>query len=300
MNSAARTDTPDLTDELLARLSEQKPPEVIYHYTNPKGLLGIFASRSIWCTDIRFLNDSREVAWTLEFARNLLERTVSRKQGPRTALYDKWIKELWTLSGYPTFVASFSEEDDLLSQWRAYSAPAGYAIGFISSRVSQHANSYSLLARLIRCVYDEHQQGRFIEHAIERIGAAFEERGCGGKAHQQCTSEFFRFVLVAAAAFKHPKFAEEKEWRLVVFGSEGLLGKVGAIQRQFRAGPNTIVPYVDFPLANSAQPLAVKIVMVGPGPSLTLAGEALGLLMDQTKLPEGAMRGASTIPYRNW
>ena len=52
----------DIQAHLFERLlQEAEPREVLYHYTNQDGLLGILRSRCIWCTDIRFLNDSRDV-----------------------------------------------------------------------------------------------------------------------------------------------------------------------------------------------------------------------------------------------
>jgi hypothetical protein len=37
-------------------------PTAIYHYTDPKGLLGILSDGQLWATDNRYLNDSSEIA----------------------------------------------------------------------------------------------------------------------------------------------------------------------------------------------------------------------------------------------
>ena len=43
---------------------EKKPgptePELLYHYTTQKGLLGILKDKCIWATHIRYLNDTSE------------------------------------------------------------------------------------------------------------------------------------------------------------------------------------------------------------------------------------------------
>ncbi len=271
-----------IADELLSRLAEGPLPDVIYHYTTPRGLLGIFDSRSIWCTDIRFLNDSREVAFTVEFSRDLLEGKVATATGARKNLYDRWRRDVWVLSHYPTFVASFSEEDDLLSQWRAYGTLGGFSVGFVSSRLVSLADQFPLPTRLIRCIYEVAEQRRYLELAIDRLGELYERSGSN------------------AAAFKHPKFSEEKEWRLIVHGLVGQVHEVGGVERRFRPGASTIIPYLEFPITSGADPLAIKIVVAGPGPAMILSGEGLGGLMEQSNLPSDALRAASTIPYRNW
>src|SRR5204862_6099100 len=37
-------------------------PDVLYHYTNMLGLCGIIDSQRFWATDIRYLNDSKEMS----------------------------------------------------------------------------------------------------------------------------------------------------------------------------------------------------------------------------------------------
>ena len=284
---------PDIAHELLSQLSRVTPQEVVYHYTTQNGLLGVFQTKAIWCTDIRFLNDSTEMSFTVDFCRDLLERKLAKTTDARAALYDHWRRDLWTLEDYPTFVVSFSEDGDLLSQWRACSGSGGFAIGFLSSRLTTLASQYPLPARLIRCLYNVTEQGRYIEDAIERLG-------CDARAHHECTREFFRFILLAAAAFTHPKFSEEREWRLVVQALVGQVDEVGGVLRKFRPGSQTIVPYLPFPIGSDTDPFPIKVVVTGPGPAMQLSGQAIGQLMQQANLPPDALTDASQIPYRNW
>jgi hypothetical protein len=39
------------------------PPELVYHYTDAAGLLGIISSGTLWATDIEFLNDAQELTY---------------------------------------------------------------------------------------------------------------------------------------------------------------------------------------------------------------------------------------------
>ena len=86
----------------------------LYHYTTASGLIGIIKSRSLWATSHLHLNDLKEykVAERL-IRRELAHSKLSANQGHlMTALVRK--------SQQTSFVLSFSEDGDLLSQWKAY------------------------------------------------------------------------------------------------------------------------------------------------------------------------------------
>lgn len=40
--------------------TEVSPPPILHHYTTQEGLLGIVESKSIWATNIYYLNDAAE------------------------------------------------------------------------------------------------------------------------------------------------------------------------------------------------------------------------------------------------
>ena len=48
---------------ILDKLKNDKPPEILYHYTTAKGLLGIFNTKSIWATHVSYLNDEQEFVY---------------------------------------------------------------------------------------------------------------------------------------------------------------------------------------------------------------------------------------------
>lgn len=50
-------------------------PEILYHYTDAKGLLGILNSKQIWATSYRFMNDARE----FEYGFDLISDGYPRK-----------------------------------------------------------------------------------------------------------------------------------------------------------------------------------------------------------------------------
>jgi hypothetical protein len=107
------------------------PDKIVFHYTSIDGLLGITESASIWGTNILYLNDASEFS----YAKNLLgtelkrfrEDTSGFKKGTcfdEAAGYfffkilEEKINKLLPSEHFSFYVCSFSEESDLLSQWR--------------------------------------------------------------------------------------------------------------------------------------------------------------------------------------
>jgi hypothetical protein len=43
--------------------AEVEVPDVVYHYTNAAGLLGVLSTQQLWMTDTDFLNDAEELAY---------------------------------------------------------------------------------------------------------------------------------------------------------------------------------------------------------------------------------------------
>src|ERR1700761_4020278 len=97
------------------------PPDVLWHYTNAAGFLGIFRSGKLWATNTDYLNDASEI----RHAKKLVLRAV---YNGRSRVVDHNEHEMLDLlcdcigsdTTRPVFVASLSAEKNELSQWRAY------------------------------------------------------------------------------------------------------------------------------------------------------------------------------------
>jgi hypothetical protein len=49
-------------DAFADSLYQEPPPIRLYHYTSLKGLLWLLESGHIWASEVRYLNDSAEIA----------------------------------------------------------------------------------------------------------------------------------------------------------------------------------------------------------------------------------------------
>lgn len=109
-------------------------------------------------------------------------------------------------------------------------------------------------------------------------------------------SALFSGVWAMAPIFKHPAFSEEREWRLVLGPVDpARLSGVHWVER-----PNTLAPYVEFPLHEAGGNLDDIRWIAGPGPQQRLANRALG---DVTRLASihrstvsGGRRGRVRMP----
>lgn len=107
---------------------EYKEVEYIYHYCSPSTFLSIIKHKELWLTSLTQSNDSAEGDWMLEAWLKSFDRNCSsqkmRARGARL-LVNSTRRDLSVLG------TCFSEEGDLLSQWRGYAADgAGFSIAF--------------------------------------------------------------------------------------------------------------------------------------------------------------------------
>ncbi len=81
-----------------------------------------------------------------------------------TLFLEKFRDSVSQYHGARTFVVSFSENPDTLSQWRAYSRGGGYFVGFDHQQLIQQAKKQGFA--LLPCVYDENLQKTLVSSRL--------------------------------------------------------------------------------------------------------------------------------------
>src|SRR6266404_2318800 len=121
-----------MSENILNDILSRTPDKPLYHYTTQSGLLGIIGSRKMWVTHTQYLNDRREFLHAVDLVRDELGNRLKTSSASVTRHQLLQMEEMLQSSpqSINVCVCSFSEEPDLLSQWRAYGGPAGFAIGF--------------------------------------------------------------------------------------------------------------------------------------------------------------------------
>ena len=248
----------DIVSILNATIYQNEFPDVLYHYTDIGGLMGILNSNLLWATDSDYLNDELE----LEFGKTMLldEIDKSLKNSPNYKLICSEATDLieatleQTISRIRrTYILSYCSKGDLLSQWRGYGSETGISLGFHSSffeHVVDTKNSpESPIDWSLEKVYygDEAREiasslAQVITHeVIESIKYIKNDR------HLNSKIGFVSYPLIKSLAMsleifcstvKHEGFKEESEYRIV--GREKNLPDV-----KFRTNKDKLVPYVE-------------------------------------------------------
>jgi hypothetical protein len=275
-----------LITEVLARLHTVRPSKgTIFHYTSQEGLLGIIREKALWMSSIHHLNDATEFTYAVNLVRTKLQskqRTLFGMADLKNLnqLYSRAIEKLDVMdwNAPPVFVGSFSEEDDQLSQWRAYTGDRpGFSIGFEYDYLKELARMQSL--RLVRCAYTASEHGEILDEIIEKT---------------RTVENLLALLAFVAPTLKDPSFREEKEYRIhtqaVAKSSE-----VG-----FRSGRSMLVPYRPFSLAGTDGKMKITRIVVGPTPHMDLSISSVKQLLAASDVEDGCDVADSKIPYRNW
>ncbi len=250
-----------LIDEFL----KNSPTKTLFHYTSARGLLGILEAGNIYASSAYHLNDSKEFRYAIDLMIEQVRARLIPKKGLLRATYEELLEQLPTTAREAqVFVASFSEEGDLLSQWMAYSGPTnGFALGFSSDHFKK---ARAAGFKLVPCVYERKRQVKLAGAAIDAIAQA------GGSLDEEAIDK----ILITAAALKHPGFFREAEWRLIkpilVFSDEsrGIL---------FREGRLGLVPYINAPLDLDDGNLVPSSIHIGPSGDAATTEAAINTLL---------------------
>ena len=269
------------------------------HYTSAQGLLGIYESKTLRATNIKYLNDEHEFQHALDLIREIISKTEVKKTKPHEKLFESFIgqvtQKLSTLENYTTesiFTLSFSEKTDLLSQWRGYCPNNdGYCLHFDIDKVFEAAADIFKECQFLKCIYKNDIKEREIKKVLNNHWQQF----MSGDKAEAVIESFRKQVLLLASHFKHPSFEEEAEHRIVVF-----LEKLPDARVKFRQGRHSLVPYLEIPISTLD---SVKKITIGPTLRKDLAKRGLQAFLETSTMEPFFMLETeiqvSGIPYRS-
>jgi hypothetical protein len=316
-------------------IDEQKEPELLYHYTDQKGLLGILQNKCIWATHLRYLNDTSEGKIVSQIVLDELNSRLNsdammqffgmspiKRSGKIECEDEEIFNQGVTISSWVTsqdvFVTSFSAEGNLLSQWRAYSdRSGGYSIGFSRSylqTVGVHflrnlpGRFFSNSDTLFRCRYCDEIEKKSLKADVEKLVDLFitESRTAkqsvlgvsgieGFKTPLAIALKCFLPLATRSAITKNEAFREEAEWRLAFHQNQNLMPP----DLQFRPSSSMLIPYLEVPLQIPDQQIGIEEIIVGPCPHPSETKKTIEMLVTTHDFPSVKVRD-SKIPYRNW
>ena len=287
--------------DITAALYAEKPQERLYHYTSFSGLLGIVGSRSLWASDIRYMNDSAELKHTADLIRTEINRRIGAGHGRHLLLnqFLDWFTYRIT-NGHMLFAASFRASGNLLSQWRGYSRLGkGVSLGFAPEYILRCAGRQSF--EIGRCIYAPEQQDRLIHQVVDAVEALAEAHGVDGDGRSPDNSYLSIFQVIEsdllriAAILKHPSFREEEEWRLV----SPVVTDYMEAPLLFREGTSMLVPYIQFSLKDEDDsPIRLDHIFLGPTPNITISMNSLAMFLSKNDIQPRDGISYCQIPFR--
>jgi Protein of unknown function (DUF2971) len=290
-----------------SHLGNRDLPTSLYHYTSQTGLKGMLNTKTIWASEIHYLNDSTEFALALSLARDELAKRIRAAISPVDRSRLELLRDtMYTIAGVHTCVCCFSELDDDLSQWRGYGGgDAGFSVGFTREWFTRVKETLGL--SLIRCIYDPEDQQRLIKDELDDFLAKNAEKGpdywdrnrgyrnpdrprtFGVSRH--AGNDFATGLSRKAPLIKHKSFAVEKEWRLAA--------TVSAHELHHRPGRSMLIPYYKIPIGDGDKFDSIREIVVGPTPHPDLSAASVESLAIAAGLVTPNIETTS-IPFRNW
>lgn len=296
-------------DNFTSKIDAQSVPDILYHYTDCKGLLGILKSGKIQLTDIFGLNDTSEVRHGMNHACKILD-TETQGGHPAAIMFAKQFNEFKD-SGIDKaaafFVACFSCDDGDLGQWRAYGDNgSGFTIGF-DGKLLENAFVKRDDERVpnngtFSVTYDDDKLCEIYKQIVIEVLpliAMPEERNLSNAIINEFMKNLFIslgiLILRAAVLFKHEAYKNEQEYRfLQIRGIHESVDDLG-----YRARLNSLIRFTELDWKTKDQHVLREIV-IGPAADENSAKSfAQDCLYVGGFDPDRVIIRKSGIPYRN-
>jgi hypothetical protein len=303
----------ELVDKRFKKL-QISPPENLCHYTTLVGLKGILDSQCLWATHSLYMNDRSETAYgyrLLAYHAKELEPTAASNLSKRFLVECQTDFLSPKVLEHPAYFTCFCTDKDMLGQWRGYSAGGGgYSLVFRIDALKRLDSSYPDTS-LVKVIYSRDDQDALVTLALREMIKLLDGISGSLRARAIHAMNLVKGMLLdllgdCFAAFKHPTFAEENEWRLVLHAPRRTYVEEGPIDRdwtpKFRAGNSLLIPYVEVPVAlreqNHMYPSPVREIIVGPTVTNWLAEDSLRQMLDSLEMKKVLVK-RSRIPLRS-
>ncbi len=279
-----------------------KTPEILYHYTDQVGLLGIINSQTMWATKIHYLNDSKEVWHAFNITENEILNRLSQTDDSRVKKKLEALRyKIKTVLGITVYVCSFSERADALSQWRSYVGnQPGFALGFNFDKLKKIAEQNNF--NLHPCIYEQSQQDQRLSELLDSVMETdFDTRRYHIDPNKPQTifvpkigGDYIDKLVNIAPLLKHSAFEDEKEWRLVSKITQNYVIK-------FRPGKSTVIPYLEIKLNTDGYLSCLEKVVIGPSAHKDLAISSVEELLSKSiNINPKPEVFSSEAPFRYW
>ena len=243
-------------------LSQQRiPNETVYHYTNLPAFLSIVRSKTMWATELRFMNDPDELTYSEELIGSVIDEFIlvyHRRRDAQRALWLALLKKILhdQLATSSYYSISLCEHHDLRDHWDYY-GELGEGVAFGWSIDSPQPE----IPIRLRIVYDESRQRELVKRMVDiHLHHFRKEKALRDNPRMLDAGGSLGLILsIFLYNFKRASFKHEFEYRYVYQGLNDSV-PAGMVLGHRRAG-TVMKPYV---IADFSQ-TALRHVVLGPG-----------------------------------
>lgn len=222
---------------------------IIYHYCNVDAFKAIIQNKTLWLSSVYNLNDYKEIHWIKEKVSKKINEYTNKNN------YDKFnnFNKLYEEQQPTVYIASFSQGDDLLSQWRAYANDGyGVAIGFNANYFKDNN-----LIKTSKVLYDEKKQEEEIDRILKPLLDLDKKTNFESREFEDFCEKIINEINNLSARSKNELFMEEQEVRLIhnpIITQDNLTKKFifknHLSPMMFRATCGNLIPYFELKFDN--------------------------------------------------
>lgn len=178
--------------------------EYLYHYTDISGFLGIIGG-TIRLSNSATMNDKLESKHYLD---SLFAASKSLLDSPWIPILDNLKEDYKTLYSTPTYLMSFTENEDDAAQWERY-ASGGEGVCVVFDKKALEIIAARRFIQLKYVSYPkEYQFIPDVEDMVRYVSDGILPRGIRSE------EIFFNYIGCQSTLFKHPSFKSERECRM--------------------------------------------------------------------------------------
>lgn len=265
------------------------PDQVVWHYTDGAGILGILQSSTLYATQVSSLNDPNETKYATDLYKEVVKQVIAESSDDHDAVafYNAVLEAVKENPESPThgiskfFVTSFSADENDLAQWRLYGGKNPYAIGFYAGMLNREPNS-----QLYKVVYERDRQHAFVREIVDAtlrfyreglVGERLSDPAGWAKAFYSAWDEW---IYKLAPIAKDECWRTENEFRIVHELKAAEFAQVRFSQK------NTVLARY-LPLSTPmvvkrrAPLLPIAKIWIGPGERQVFTRISINLLLEQ-------------------
>lgn len=205
-------------------------PYIVYHYCSLESFLSIIKNNTIRLTNISKSNDRTEIQYCfdvfektlrdscMDFSRKYVDNIEIKKHFSNID-YDSLVTKAVINESLVYYVACFSTESDLLSQWRGYANDGkGVAIGYYSKNFMNARDLKNV--KYNKITYDMQTVKRELhDYIVQKLKRILDKADSNVSpfSYDAAINEIISGMVYNAIFYKNPAFSEENEWRLVFY-----------------------------------------------------------------------------------